>query len=69
MAYTQADLDALRAAKKSGASRVELPSIGVVNYRTLDELERIESQIIADINAAIGKKPIRRVKVFAVKDL
>ena len=69
MAYTQADLDAIRAAKKTGAMRVELPSVGTVTYRSLAEMERIELAIQAEVNAGSGVKPMRRVKIVMSKGL
>lgn len=69
MAYTQADLDAIKKAKASGALRVDLPSVGSVTYRSLAEMRAIESDIQAELNAAAGVKRIRRVKIYSTKDL
>ena len=69
MAYSQADLDAVRRIKASGMLSGELPSIGRVTYRSLDELRRIESDIQSDLNTDAGRRSLRRVKVYATKDL
>ncbi|HEY1630808.1 MAG TPA: hypothetical protein VGF56_05800 [Rhizomicrobium sp.] len=69
MAYTQADLDAINRVLATGANRVELPSVGLVGYRPVDEILKIKALIEADVNAGTGKKTVRRVKVFAIKDL
>ncbi|MBL6852358.1 MAG: hypothetical protein ISS15_05395 [Alphaproteobacteria bacterium] len=69
MAFSQADADALKAAIATGAVRVDLPTVGTVTYRSLDEMQRALAMINNELNAAAGKIPIRRLKVFSVKDL
>jgi hypothetical protein len=69
MAYQQSDLDALDAAYKSGASRVDLPGVGTVTYRSFDEYQRLRNQMVRDINASAGTKRVRRVKIYSSKDL
>ncbi len=70
MAYTQADLDAIRKIKASGMLSGELPTVGRVTYRSLAELKQIEADIQTDLNTASGTKRPRRVKIFAAtKDL
>lgn len=69
MAYTQSDLDALDAAFKSGASRVDLPGAGMVTYRSVAEYQNLRTMMQRDINAAAGVKPVRRIKIFSIKDL
>lgn len=69
MAYTQADLDALDSAYASGAQRVELPSVGTVTYRSIEEYRRLRGQMLKDIGASSGVKPVRRVKIWSSKDL
>jgi hypothetical protein len=71
MAYTQADLDAIKAAIKSGAQRVDLPSVGSVSYRTLAEMQQIQALIQKDVDAANapGTRPMRRRKIVSYKDL
>lgn len=48
MAYSQADLDALQAAIAKGARRLKLDG-EEVEFRTLDEMERIEARIKAEL--------------------
>lgn len=69
MDYTQADLDAIKKAKASGALRVDLPSVGSVTYRSLAEMNTIQNEIQAEVDATAGVKRPRRVKVYASKDL
>ena len=69
MAFSQADLDAIDSAIKSGASRVDYPSGGSVTYCSLSEMRSVRSMIADAVASANGteKKP-RRLKIYSVKD-
>lgn len=66
---TQADRDALYAAIKTGALRVDYPGGGATTYRSLAEMQSILAQMDRTLDAAAGTTPTRRVKVYSVKDL
>ncbi len=53
MAFTQADIDALDRAIKSGALRVEYAD-KVVWYRSLDEILRLRAMMTADVDQTNG---------------
>jgi len=69
MAYTQADLDAIDAALKSGAVRVEFPGGGATTYRSVDDMLKVRKMMSEDVASTNGTKPIRRLKVYSGKDL
>lgn len=70
MAFSQADLDAIDAAIKTGVSRVDYPGGGSVTYRTLAEMQTVRTMIAnAVIDAAGAARKPRRLKIYAVKDL
>lgn len=69
MAWTQNDLDNLDRAIATGATRVELPSVGVVTYRSLSEMREVRAMIQSKLNVSAGTSPIRRIKIYSVKDL
>lgn len=70
MAYTQADLDAIKDAIKEGALRVEFPGGGSTTYRSLDEMKRIQADIQREVNASNGQKPkSRQIRFISTKDL
>jgi hypothetical protein len=50
MAFTQAQLTAIREAYANGATEVSLPDGSRVRYRSLDEMQRV----IADIESSLG---------------
>jgi hypothetical protein len=57
MSFTQADLDAIDSAIKSGTLRVEYQD-KKVQYRSLSEMKEIRNLILKDLNTNLGK-PIR----------
>jgi hypothetical protein len=57
MAYTQADLDSIRAAIISGALSVRYADGRSVNYRSLDELRNIAREIEAELGAVSPTRP------------
>jgi hypothetical protein len=69
MAFTQADLDALDAALRTGAMRVDFPGGGGTTYRSVAEMLRIRDMIAADVAKVAGTTPVRRLKIYATKDL
>ena len=69
MATTQADLDALIAARNSGAKMVELPTLGRVVYQSLDDLNKAIAAAQRDLQLASATVPVRRVKIWGGKDL
>lgn len=54
MAYTQSDLDALRAAKTSPVAKVRYSDGREVTYRSLSEIIAAEKAVEAELN---GNKP------------
>jgi hypothetical protein len=50
MAYTQADLDAIRKAMASGARRVRYPDGSDIEYRSLAEMQQAEAMIKAEVS-------------------
>lgn len=50
MAYTQADLDAIRKAIASGALRVRYPDGSSIDYRSMAEMEATEAKIKAEVS-------------------
>jgi len=65
MAYSQTDLDAIRAAIASGNLTVKIND-RLVTYRSLDDLFRIEDRIEGDLNAGdVGMYPRYQVADFS----
>jgi len=50
MAWTAADLAALDAAMASGARMVRYPDGSSIEYRSLDEMQRVRAQIAAVVS-------------------
>lgn len=62
MAWTQADVDALKAAIASGAQSVTYPDGSAVTYRSLGQMKDVLGMMQAEVNrAAGGQKRIRRI--------
>lgn len=57
MPYTQADIDALKAAMASGAKRVRYSDGSEVEYRDMAEMKDILGQMQAEVSPPV--KPIR----------
>ena len=68
-AENQARLDALEAAIAQGALRVSFPDGRSVDYRTLDEMERIAGDLRRKIAAAGTTTPVNRINFYAAKGL
>lgn len=60
MAYTQTDLDKLQAAIAKGARRVRMNG-EEVEFRTLKEMERLETRMKEDLGLLDPRKPVRPV--------
>ncbi|WP_243612937.1 phage head-tail joining protein [Shimia aestuarii] len=58
MAYTQSDLDALQSAMARGARRLKMDG-EEVEFRSLDEMMRLESRIKQDLGQANASRVIR----------
>ena len=56
MAFQQTDIDALKAAIATGATRVRYPDGREIQYRSLDEMQRILRMAEADIAATSGAR-------------
>jgi hypothetical protein len=67
MAFTQADIDALDAAFKSGASSVRTADSKQVVYRSVDEFERLRARMVADVAASDGRSPVRAINFEMTK--
>jgi hypothetical protein len=50
MAYTTDDLEQIRSAKLTGAKRVKFADGRETEFRSLDELDRIEREIVDALN-------------------
>jgi len=61
MAYTQADIDALKAAMASGAKRVRYSDGSEVEYREMDEMKDILRQMRHEVSPPT--KPIRAFRL------
>ena len=68
MAYTESQRAALQAAIGSGELSVEYDGKRVV-YRSITELRNALALVTQGLAAAAGTVPIRRVKIYATKDL
>jgi hypothetical protein len=67
---TQADLDRLQKAYRSGVLKVRYANGEEVDYRSLADLGRVIAQVQQALAAAANApKPVRRVKIFSTKDL
>jgi hypothetical protein len=65
MAYTLADLDAIRSAKAKG-ERMVMFSDRSVTYRSMDELRQAENDIISELRAT-GVLPPRSRQTLVVQ--
>ena len=63
----QARLDALEVAIAQGALRVTFTDGRSVEYRSLDEMERIAGDLRRKITAAGTTTPVRRINFYAGK--
>ena len=68
MAYTQTQLDALRAALASGELSVSHDGRRV-EYRSIAELERAISTVQSALAVQSGRKPVRRIRIATSKGL
>lgn len=59
MAFTQADIDALDAAYRTGASKVRTADGKEITYRSVAEYERLRARMAADVAASAGTSPGR----------
>lgn len=64
MAYTQLQLDALKAALASGELRVTF-SDRSVEYRSIDELQRAIAVVEGEVNSTAGAAP--RVRIVRIE--
>lgn len=62
MAYTQSDIDALKASIKSGQQRVRFAD-REVTYRSIEEMQRILAVMEAEVAGAAGRIRKRRITV------
>lgn len=69
MAYTQADLDALKALKARGTRSVTFSDGRSVVYRELDEINQAIADVQAELGAASGAPRIRRRRYVTDKGL
>lgn len=66
MAWTQTDVDALKAAIATGAKDVQYSDGSRVTYRSLDEMKDILGEMKAEV-AGSGIKRVRTVRVDSCK--
>lgn len=70
MAYTQADLDVIRAAIATGATTVRFPDGKFIEYRSLADMRAIEADIAAEVNADSSVSTrVRQMRIVACKGL
>lgn len=60
MAFTQADIDALDAAFKSGASKVRTADGKEITYRSVEEYERLRGRMAESVAAASSTTRVSR---------
>lgn len=68
MAFTEADIDRLKAAMAQGALRVRYAD-REVTYRSLDEMKETLALMQADVDAVAGRKPPRQFRFRTMKGL
>lgn len=68
MPFTQADIDALDAAFKTGASSLRTADGKQVTYRSLEEYERLRARMAADVAPSSGSRVTRSVVVGFERD-
>lgn len=68
MTYTTTQRDALRQAIASGVLRLSYDG-KTIEYRSMAELKDALREVEAGLAASEGKKPVRRIKIYADKDL
>lgn len=66
MAYSQADIDALDNAIKTGAVRVRFQD-REVTYRDMKSLLEARNLAVAEVNAANATMPLRQLRVYTTK--
>lgn len=67
MAFTATDLAAIETAIATGAMRVKFADGREVTYQTADELLRVRSAMMSDINASSATPPQRMSRVVHVR--
>ena len=68
MSYTTTQRDALRQAIASGVLRLTYDG-KTVEYRSMTELQTALREVEAGLAKEAGQKTIRRIKIYADKDL
>lgn len=63
MAYTQEDLDAVRAAKASGEEEISFADGRRVRYRSIDELTKAEADIQRELNATNNRRSVKFYRI------
>jgi hypothetical protein len=66
MAWSQADIDALDTAIKSGVTRVRFQNRDVT-YRSMDDLLKARALAVVEVAAANGTIPCRQLRVYTDK--
>jgi len=69
MAFTQADLDALKAIAKTGTRHVRFSDGREVTYRSMAELQAAIAMVAAEVGAAQGTPRVRRRRFATDKGL
>jgi hypothetical protein len=69
MAYTQADLDALKSLVARGTRSVTFSDGRSVVYRTMDEIERAIGMVQGEVNAGAGTPRVQRRRFTTCKGL
>lgn len=58
MAFTQSDLDALRAAMAKGVRKVKMGD-EEVEYRSLRDMERMEARIVSELSGSTSSRAFK----------
>jgi hypothetical protein len=68
MAWTQTDLDAVKAAIASGERRVRFADGRETEYRSVDELKKAKAAIEAELGIDSGATPrTRQIRLYSTK--
>ncbi len=69
MAWTQADIDALDTAYKTGARRVRKSDGSEVEFQTISDYQTLRAFAAAEVYRAAGTRRIRQVRLYGSKGL
>ncbi len=65
MPFTQADLNALDAARKQGLRAIQFPDGRKAEFDSVSDYIALRNLILNDITAQTGPQPVRQVRIFS----